>query len=75
MDFQFAQFSQVILMLAIHRWKNGIINSSGLGLDCLTSSAGYRQITNKPTHAINGIDLIFCTNLNVIFKHDRHSYF
>ena len=56
-------------------WKNGIINSSGLELDSLTSSAVYRQISNKPTHAINGIDLIFCTNLNVIFKHDRYFYF
>ena len=55
--------------------KNDIINSSGLELDSLTSSARYRQITNKPTHAINGIELIFCTNLNVIFKHDRYFYF
>ena len=56
-------------------WKNDITNSSGLELDSLTSSAGYRQITDKLTHAINGIDLIFCTNLNVISKHDRYFYF
>ena len=55
--------------------KNDITNVSGLELDSLTSSAGYRQITDKLTHAINGIDLIFCTNLNVISKHDRYFYF
>ena len=55
--------------------KNDITNFSGLELDSLTSSAGYRQITDKPTHTINGIDLIFCTNLNVIFKYDRYFYF
>ena len=53
-------------------WKNDITNSLGLELDSLTSSAAYRQITDKPTHTINGIDLIFCTNLNIIFKHDRY---
>ena len=55
-------------------WKNDITNSAGLELDSLTSSAGYTQIMDKPTHAINSsmscIDLIFCTNLNVISKHD-----
>ena len=54
-------------------WKNDITNSAGLELDSLTSSAGYTQIMDEPTHAVNSsmscIDLIFCTNLNVISKH------
>ena len=37
------------------------------------SSAGYTQIIDKPTHVINKsktfIDLIFCTNQNVISKY------
>ena len=41
-------------------------------IDFLTSSAGYRQIIDKPTHLINKskscIDLSFCTNQNVISK-------
>ena len=53
-------------------WKNDITNSAGLELDSLTSSAGYTQIMDKPTHAVNSymscIDLIFCNNLNVISK-------
>ena len=36
----------------------------------LISSAGYKQIIDKPTHVINNsmsyIDLIFCTNQNLI---------
>ena len=56
-------------------WKNNITNSSGLELDSLTSSAGYRQIIDKLTHPINDIGLIFCANLNVIFKHNRYFYF
>ena len=54
-------------------WKNDITNSAGLELHSPTSSAGYTQIVDKPTHAVNSsmscIDLIFCTNLNVISKH------
>ena len=54
-------------------WKNGITNSAGLELDSRISSAGYTQIIDEPTHAINDamacIDLIFCTNLNVISKY------
>ena len=54
-------------------WKNDITNSAGLDLESLTSSAGYTQIIGKPTHAVNSsmscIDLIFCTNINVISKH------
>ena len=55
-------------------WKNDIINSVVLELDSLTLSAWYTQIIDKPTHGLNSsmscIDLIFCTNLNVISKHD-----
>ena len=49
-----------------------ITNFAGEEIDFLTLSAGYTQIINKPTHVINKsrscIDLIFCTNQNVI-KH------
>ena len=51
-------------------WKNDITNSAGQEIDSLTSSVGYKQIIDKPTHVINNsmscIDLIFCTNQNVI---------
>ena len=51
-------------------WKNDITNSTGQEIDSLTSSAGYEQIIDKPTHVINNsmscIGLIFCTNKNVI---------
>ena len=44
-------------------WKNDITNSTGQEIDSLTSSAGYKQIIDKPTHVINNsmscIDLIF----------------
>ena len=53
--------------------ENDITNSVGQELDSLTSSAGYSQIIDKPTHIVNNsmscIDLIFCTNTNVISKH------
>ena len=53
-------------------WKNDITNSVGEKLDSLTSSAGYSQIIDEPTHIVNNstscIDLIFCTNTNVISK-------
>ena len=55
-------------------WKNNITNSAGLELDSLISSAGYTQVIDKPIHAVNSlmscIDLIFCTNQNVISKHE-----
>ena len=51
-------------------WKNDITNSFGKEIETLTSSAGYSQLIDKPTHIINDsrscIDLIFCTNKNVI---------
>ena len=38
-----------------------------------TSSAGYSQIIDKPTHIANNsmsyVDLIFCTKANVVSKH------
>ena len=51
------------------KWCNkDITNSIGREIDTLTSSAGYKQIINKPTHIVNNlsscIDLIFCNNLN-----------
>ena len=53
-------------------WKNDMTNLQGQELDSLTLSAGYNQITDKPTHVINTmscIDLIFCTNQSVISNH------
>ena len=54
-------------------WRNDITNFAGKEIDFLTSSAGYTQIIDKPIHVINKsescIDLIFCTNQNVISKY------
>ena len=54
-------------------WKNDITNLTGEEIDTLTSSAGYAQIIDKPTHILNNsmscIDLIFCTNKNLISNH------
>ena len=51
-------------------WKNDIPNSTGEEIDSLTSSAGYKQIIDKPSHVLNNpmpsIDLIFCANQNVV---------
>ena len=51
-------------------WKNVITNLTEQEIDSLISSAGYKQIIDKPTHVINNsmscIDLIFCTDQNVI---------
>ena len=51
-------------------WKNYINNATGQETDSLTSSAGCKQIIDKPTRVLNNsmscIDLIFCTNQNVI---------
>ena len=47
-----------------------ITNSVGCEIYTLTSSAGYKQIINKPTHTVNNssacIDVIFCYNLNLL---------
>ena len=54
-------------------WKDDITNSAGREIASLTSSAGYTKIIDKPTHVINNsmscIDLIFCTNQNLILKY------
>ena len=51
-------------------WKNNTTNLTGQEIDSLTSSAGYKQIIDKPTHVIDNsmscIDLIFCTDQNAI---------
>ena len=60
-------------------WKNYITNSAGQELHSLTSSAGYKQVFDKPTHVANNslscIDLIICTKQNVIFKHGVDIFF
>ena len=54
-------------------WKNDITNTPGQEIDFLTSPAGHTQIFDKPTHVVNNsmscIDLIFCTNKNIILNH------
>ena len=54
-------------------WENDITNLTGEEIDTLTSSAGYAQIIDKPTHILNNsmscIDLIFCTNKNITSNH------
>ena len=53
--------------------KDDISNSADQEIDCFTSSAGYTQIIDKPTHVINNpmllIDLIFCTSQNITSKY------
>ena len=56
------------------KWCNEDINSSvGREIDTLTSSAGHKQIINKPTHIANNtsscIDLIFCYNFNLLLSY------
>ena len=50
-----------------------VTNFAGKEMDFLTSLAGYTQTIDKPTHVINKlkscIDLIFCTNQNVISQY------
>ena len=50
--------------------QNDITNSAGQEIDSLTSSAGYKQIIDKPIFIVNNskslIDLLFCTNQNTI---------
>ena len=51
-------------------WCNNVSSSVGHEIDSFTSSAGYKQLINKPTHIVNNtfscIDLIFCNNQNLI---------
>ena len=48
-------------------WQNNITNSAGHEIDSHTS-AGYKQIIDKPTHIVNNsmssIDLLFCAIYN-----------
>ena len=49
----------------------GDVNSNaGKELDSLTSTAGYTQLSDKPTHAFSGgssfIDLIFCNKPEIV---------
>ena len=57
-------------------WNNDINNPAGQEIESLTSSAGCKQIIDKPTHVINNsmscIDLIFCTNQNVSSNYGVH---
>ena len=45
-------------------------NTAGLEIDNITTTAGYSQLINKPTHFINGtsscVDLIFSSNVSFI---------
>ena len=54
-------------------WRNDLTNFVGKEIVFLTSSAAYTQIIDKPSHVINNsklcINLIFCTNQNVISKY------
>ena len=54
-------------------WKNDVTNSVGQELDSLTSPAGCSQVIDESTLMVNNsmscIDLIFCTNTNVLSKH------
>ena len=52
-------------------WVDDISYSAGREIASLTSSAGYTQIIDKPTHVINNSMscIIFCTDQNVISKY------
>ena len=51
-------------------WSQDITNSQGSIIDTLTSTSGYHQPINLPTHMTNTssswIDLIFTSNSNLI---------
>ena len=70
----FVELTQDILMLVVQIGGKMLLPTQyARNLNSLTSSAGYSQIIDKPTHIVNNsmscIDLIFCTNTNVISKH------
>ena len=61
-------------------WAADIDSKAGKELDTLTSTAGYTQLINKPTHFFSGgcscIDLIFCNNPELISEYGiDHSLF
>ena len=70
MNFLFVQLSQEPLMLVV-RIRGKMISTIRQVRN--TSSAGYSQIIDKPTHIANNsmsyVDLIFCTKANVVSKH------
>ena len=46
-------------------WKNHITNTPGQEIDSLTSSAGYTQIIDKPTHVVkNSMYILYKQNYN-----------
>ena len=70
----FVELTQDILMLVVQIGGKMLLPTQyARNLNALTSSAGYSQIIDKPTHIVNNsmscINLIFCTNKNVISKH------
>ena len=68
MNFLLALFLMEILILDA---QNGAITILPMQMVVhLITSAGYKQIINKPTHTVNNsfccIDLVFYDNLNII---------
>ena len=51
-------------------WAGDVNSNAGKELDFLTSTAGYTQLINKPTHLFSGesscINLIFCNNPEIV---------
>ena len=51
-------------------WVGDVNSNTGKELDSLTSTAGYTQLIDKPTHFISGgsscIDLIFCNKPEIV---------
>ena len=58
-------------------YTNDSTNFEGSKIDFLTSSFGFHQIINKPTHILNNssscIDLIFTTQPNLVMESGVHS--
>ena len=58
-------------------YSNGTTNFQGSKIYFLTSSFGFHQIINKPTHILNNssfcIDKIFTIQLNLVMESDVHS--
>ena len=58
-------------------YANDNTNIEGSKTDILTSSFGFNQIINEPTHILNNpssyIDLIFTSQLNLVTDSGVHS--
>ena len=71
MNFQSPQLSRAILMPVVQGGRKMLLLTQLVKNQSLTSSAGNKQIIDKHTHIVNNsmscIDLISCTNQNVIF--------